>query len=91
MDKFDVDKKTGEIKERMKNNQRRGLPDGMKKCPFQSSFEGIPCTPECALYRSSKQQGYNCPVSELVFISWSLAGKPARGSFNNGQGYQKKY
>lgn len=70
------------------NRPRRGLPDGMKKCPFQSSFEDIPCTPDCALYRSNKQQGFACPLLELPHISWALKGSPPsknwHGNYNRG-------
>lgn len=51
----------------------------MKICPFSTSTAGIIyCTPRCALYRSGKAKGYECPFSELTSMSWFLAGKPGR-------------
>jgi len=74
--------KMEEIKNRGKDSPRRGLPNGMKKCPFQSSFEDVPCTPDCALYRANKQAGYNCPILELPHISWTLKGQPPSKNWN---------
>lgn len=75
--------KMEELKNRGGDQPRRGcLPNGMKKCPFQSSLEDIPCTPDCALYRGNKQAGYNCPLLELPHISWALKGSPPSKNWN---------
>lgn len=59
---------------------RKEIPKDMKICPFQSTpDEEVPCTNRCALFRSGKQAGYECPISELTSMSWVLKGSPMRG------------
>ena len=78
---FNKNKELEKIKERAKNNER-GLPQGMKKCPFQSAIIDIPCTSDCALYRGGKQAGFVCPFSELTSMSWALKGSQPSKKFN---------
>jgi hypothetical protein len=71
------------MKERVKKTQERyskeSDPQDMKICPFSSSAAGIIyCTPRCALYRSGKQKGYECPFTELTSMSWFIKGQPGR-------------
>lgn len=61
-------------------NQNEKLPQGMKKCPFQSSIIDKPCTPDCMLYRSGKQGNFVCPLSELTSMSWVLKGSPKKNN-----------
>lgn len=54
-------------------------PQEMKICPFSTSAAGIIyCTPRCALYRSGKQKGYECPFTELTSMSWLMKGSPRK-------------
>ena len=53
--------------------EKKMLKGGMKLCPFQSNpNEEVACSPRCVLYRSSKQAGYECPLSEFTSMSWLL-------------------
>jgi len=68
-----------------KNRRKNKLPNDIKVCPFQSTPEReIACTPRCALFRSAKQKGYECPLSEITSISWI-----ARQLFDNNNKYKK--
>lgn len=68
-------------KTRERYSKNKGeIPQDMKICPFMSSAtEKVPCNSECALYRSSKQRGYECPITELTSMSWVLKGSPMKG------------
>ncbi len=63
-----------------KKRTKKRIPKDMKICPFWSTpDEEVPCSARCALYRSGKQAGYECPLTELTSMSWVLKGSPMRG------------
>ena len=74
---FNKNEELEKIKQRVQN-QNKKLPQGIKKCPFQSSIIDKPCTPDCMLYRNGKQGIFVCPFSELASISWTLKGSPQK-------------
>ena len=58
---------------KMIEDRKKNQPKSMKICPFRGGLkEKVPCTSECALYRSEKRKGFECPFTESTTISWRL-------------------
>lgn len=55
-------------REKIQKRKSRG-----KICPLMSNgSEKVECNSECVLYRSDKQEGFNCPFTELSSMSWLM-------------------
>lgn len=68
--------------EKYSKNQpkEKPFPQEYKICPFMSTGGNLmPCNPSCAIYRSGKQKGYECPFTELTSMSWFIKGQPHKG------------
>lgn len=64
MEKINVER----AREKIQKRKKRG-----KLCPFMSSGDvKVECSNECVLFRADKQEGFNCPFTELSSMSWLM-------------------
>lgn len=56
------------VREKIQKRKSRG-----KLCPLMSNgSEKVECNKECVLFRVDKQEGFNCPFTELSSMSWLI-------------------
>lgn len=64
MEKINVER----VREKIQKRKNHG-----KLCPLMSSGDAkVECNKECVLFRADKQEGWNCPFSELSSMSWLM-------------------
>jgi len=77
MNNLNFKKRFEKLEQRVARNKAAGKIEKIrvegKICPFMSDANAeVACLEQCALYRSGKKKDYECVITELGPLSWSL-------------------